>query len=244
MNHPSTQPFVTPILVIGAGALGGAVAMALVEAGVTGFGLADPDHIALSNLHRQVLYRTSDIGHLKVAVAAQRLTRPGAQANCCIYPQRLEGVEGIVEVARHFRVLVDGSDNFATRFAANDAALQLGIPLVHGAVVGFLGQVLSVIPGQSACLRCLFEGPPPPQMGGSCTDQGVLGSLAGEVGWLMAIEAIKLLRGVGKPLLDRLLTIQAKTGLRRQVIFKKNPQCRGCQGDILSRVGRDDGKNL
>ncbi|MBF0370083.1 MAG: HesA/MoeB/ThiF family protein [Magnetococcales bacterium] len=212
---------------IGAGGLGSAAALALAAAGVERLGLADADTVALSNLQRQVLYQKADIGLSKVAQSQHHLSQRQPGLTIRTHPIRLEGVAGISEVAEGYRVIIDGSDNFATRFAANDAALALNRPLVHGAVVRFQGQVMSVVPGSSPCLRCLF-GAPPPVAGGSCVDEGVLGPMAGELGWLMAMEAVKLLRGEGKPLLGRLLTIDGLRGIRREVPFRKHPRCPAC----------------
>ncbi|MBF0137453.1 MAG: ThiF family adenylyltransferase [Magnetococcales bacterium] len=140
---------------------------------------------------------------------------------------RLEKTTAIVDLAREYDVLADGSDNFPTRFAANDAAMALGMPLVHGGATGGMGQVMSMAPGRSACLRCLFGGPPQEE-GPNCRNQGVLGSLVGEVGWLMVLEASYWLTGQKGHLLDRLLTIDAWAGKRRIVPLRQQPDCPVC----------------
>ncbi|MBF0271242.1 MAG: HesA/MoeB/ThiF family protein [Magnetococcales bacterium] len=213
------------VLLIGAGGLGCAAALALAGAGVRRITLADPDTVALSNLHRQILYHTADAGAKKVDQATRRLaeTTPGLSvAGVCV---RLDTPEAIGQAARGHAVTLDASDNFTTRFAANDAAIRFGFPLVHGAATGFAGQLMTIDPGRSACLRCLFTAPPAAE-GPTCQNEGVLGPLVGEVGWLMALEAVKLLEQIGQPLWNRLLTIHALTGKRRAVPLRPDPRCR------------------
>ncbi|MBF0295357.1 MAG: HesA/MoeB/ThiF family protein [Magnetococcales bacterium] len=212
------------VLLIGAGGLGCAAALALAQGGVTRLGLADGDRIALSNLHRQILYRTDEIGAPKVERAAARLEGIVPTLRIDRHAQRLEGREQIAAVAGQYAVTIDASDNFATRFAANDAALLGGFPLVHGAATGFRGQLMTILPGRSACLRCLFTAPPPAN-GPTCQGEGVLATLVGEVGWLMGMEAIKLLSGEGEPLSNLMLTIDALTGKRRTLPVPLNPDC-------------------
>ncbi|MBF0623767.1 MAG: HesA/MoeB/ThiF family protein [Magnetococcales bacterium] len=217
------------VLLIGAGGLGCAAAMALCATPVRRLGLVDPDVVTLSNLHRQVLYGLPDLGAPKVMRAAANLGRLRPDLVVESHPLRLEREAEIVALARTggYRVIVDGSDNFATRFAANDAALASGLPLVHGAATGLRGQVMSIAPGQSACLRCLFGGPPTGE-GETCRAQGVLGPLVAEVGGLMALEACKWLTGTGSPLTGRLLTIDLLRGRRHTVNVSRDPRCPGC----------------
>ncbi|MBF0438846.1 MAG: HesA/MoeB/ThiF family protein [Magnetococcales bacterium] len=212
------------VLLIGAGGLGCAAAQALAMIPITRLGMVDDDQVALSNLQRQVLYRMDDIGANKVERAKQRLQElaPGLEVDILV--QRLDSPDAIADAARGYAVVLDGSDNFTTRFAANDAAIQGGFPLVHGAATGFAGQLMTIQPGHSACLRCLFTAPPQ-TTGPTCQTQGVLGPLVGEVGWLMAIEAVKLIYRQGNPLWNRLLTINALTGKRRTVPLRRNPHC-------------------
>ncbi|MBF0179879.1 MAG: HesA/MoeB/ThiF family protein [Magnetococcales bacterium] len=212
------------VLLIGAGGLGCAAALALVQVGVTRLGLADGDRLALSNLHRQILYRADEIGTPKVDRAAARLEAIAPTLRVERHEQRLEERERIAAVASGYAVTIDASDNFATRFAANDAALMGGFPLIHGAATGFRGQLMTILPGRSACLRCLFTAPPPANTP-TCQGEGVLGPLVGEVGWLMGMEAIKLLGGTGEPLHNRMLTIDALTGKRRTLPVPRNPDC-------------------
>ncbi len=217
------------VLLLGVGGLGCAVALALVTAGVRRLGLVDDDQVALSNLHRQILFRTTDTGRDKVAQASLRIRE--ADPTCQVEPmvRRLAECDEIAAVAADYAVVIDGSDNFATRFAANDAAVRYRFPLVHGAATGSRGQLCSIAPGGKPCLRCLFGGPPA-QAVATCRQEGVFGPLVGEVGWLMAMEAIKWLHGIGQPLIGQLLTIDAWSARRRLVPLIIHPHCTICSG--------------
>lgn len=223
-SQPQSDQKPHGVLLIGAGGLGSAVALGLSLAPISRLGIADPDTIALSNLHRQILYQNDDIGSDKVTRLGKQLVKLSPDLQIDLYPQRLDTQELIATHAQGYAVIVDGSDNFTTRFAANDAAIQGGFPLVHGAATGFMGQLMTIAPGHSACLRCLFTAPPT-LTGPTCQNEGVLGSLVGEVGWLMAMEAVKLLKGNGHPLWNQLLTINALTGKRRTLTLRPNPEC-------------------
>jgi molybdopterin-synthase adenylyltransferase len=222
------------ILLIGAGGLGSSVAMALLKSPKgTALGkivIVDPDQTELSNLHRQIVYTMDDIGLDKSVQTAKFMEekRPDLKLESVV--KRLQTVHEIIAQAQGAALIIDGSDNFITRFEANDAALQMGIPLIHGAAIGYRGQLMTVIPGYSACLRCIFYGPPAGQEA-SCRSDGVLGPLVGEVGWLMAIEAIKILFCHGNPLNNQLLTIDAHRQRRRTIPLKRRVECSGC-GDI------------
>ncbi|MBF0214421.1 MAG: HesA/MoeB/ThiF family protein [Magnetococcales bacterium] len=225
--HPAPgEPLPPPhgVLLIGAGGLGCATALALAGVIRTRLTLVDPDRIALSNLHRQILYHRDDLDALKVEQAARRLRHLAPALTVETRCARLDTPEAIGALACRHAVTVDASDNFRTRFAANDAAIRQGFPLIHGAASGFAGQLMTIDPGRSACLRCLF-GAPPPVEGPTCQNEGVIGSLVGEVGWLMALETVKLLKKTGQPLWNRLLTIHALTGKRRAVPLRPDPHC-------------------
>jgi adenylyltransferase/sulfurtransferase len=223
----ATDRFGDGVLVIGAGGLGCAVALALAGAGVLRLGIADPDTVALSNLQRQILYQTPDAGAPKVERIRHHLLRRVPKIHLTCWPERLETVTELAQRARAYGILVDGSDNFATRFAANDAALIAGMPLIHGAATGMRGQLMTILPGQSTCLRCLFDGPPDDD-GAACQREGVVGALVGEVGWLMALEAVKLLRGVGHPLINGLLTLDIARCRHRWIPIARRADCPGC----------------
>ncbi len=216
---------------IGAGGLGCATVLALLAqpkiSGLDRIILVDPDQVELSNLHRQVLFTMEDLGADKVQCVAQQVEKSRADWQVVPVVRRLQGVGDIVAMADGCELIVDGSDNVTTRFEANDAALQRSIPLVHGAAIGFRGQLMTLLPGQSACLRCLFYGPPATE-GASCRSDGVLGPLVGEVGWLMAMEVVKILTQQGAPLLNRLLTIDGQKQRRHTVPLQKRAGCTGC----------------
>lgn len=215
------------VLLIGVGGLGSAVVMALANKGIQRLGLVDDDHIALSNLHRQILYQTADIGKSKVTIAGERAKALQEDWQIATYPCRLNTPETIAQLAADYRVVVDGSDNFTTRFAANDAAVSHSFPLVHGAAIGTRGQLTTIAPGGHPCLRCLFAGPPT-NTEATCRSEGVFGPLVGEVGWLMAMEAVKLIHGIGQPLFGQLLTIDALQAKRRTIALHTNPACSVC----------------
>lgn len=223
-------------LLIGAGGLGVAVARGLVAAGIKDLIVVDADKVALSNLHRQVLYGTDDLNQPKAERLAAALKPLAVDPDGVVirpWNRRLEGVRQIARAARLARVLVDGSDNFATRFAANDAALITGRPLVHGAAIGLRGQVMTILPGRSACLRCLF-GEPPDEEGANCAAEGVLGPVVGEVGWLMALHTMQLLEQMTQDLSDLetsgdpggYIHTMDYTGMRRRPV--RVPPAPGC----------------
>ena len=191
-------------IVVGVGALGSPAATYLAAAGVGRIGVVDEDDVELSNLHRQPLHFTPDVGHKKADTAAAKLSLLNPEVIVEPYPVRLDerNAEAIVTGAD---VVVDGSDSFATRYAVNDACCAQRVPLVEGGVLGFTGLVMSIRPGESACYRCAFPAEPPPGSVPSCREAGVLGAMAGIVGSIQALEALKLLSGVGEPLVDSVL---------------------------------------
>ena len=214
-------------IVIGAGALGSPVATYLAAAGVGTIGLVDHDKVELSNLHRQPLFFTPDVGAPKAELAAAKLGLLNPEIAIEPYPVELtaENAEAIVMGAD---VVVDCTDSFEARYVVNDACCAQGVPLVEAAVVAFEGQVLSIRPGESACYRCVFPTIPPPEARRGCREAGVLGAMAGVVGSLQALEALKLLSGVGTPLLDRLLRIDGLTGEQTMVTTSRAEGCQAC----------------
>ena len=211
------------VLVVGVGGLGAPAAGALAAAGVGTLGLVDPDRVEASNLHRQPLYDAADVGLRKVDVAAGRLRRRHDGLRVETRAERF--VPGHV---RGFDVVLDGTDTIAAKFAINDACVGAGVPLVHAGVLGFTAQLLTVLPGRSACYRCLFEEAPPPGDVPSCEEAGVLGPVPALAGALQAAEAIRLLAGPGPAYAGRLLVIDTRAGRWRAVPVAANPRCPVC----------------
>ena len=214
-------------VVVGAGALGSPVLAYLAGAGVGRLGVVDGDRVELSNLHRQPLHFTPDVGSWKAESAAAKLALLNPEVLVEPYPVRLDegNARAIVAGAD---VVVDCSDSFATRYAVNDACCAEGVALVEGGVMGFGGLVLSVRPGESACYRCCFPVPPAPGAVPSCREAGVLGAMAGIVGSMQALEAIKLLSGVGAPLLDALLQVDGLDLAHVRVRTARREGCPAC----------------
>ena len=215
------------VAVVGVGALGCAAAEALAAAGVGRLVLFDADVVELSNLHRQLLHRTADLGRAKVDSAAAKLVARHPATNVEAHRERLTAVNVDTALAG-VECIVDATDGFEAKFLLNDAAIRLQIPLVHAGVVRFLGQVMTIIPGESACYRCLFGAPPAPGDVPSCQEAGVLGSLAGTIGLLQAAEVIRYLSGSGALLTNQLLTYDALAGRWRHVRLRRNPACPAC----------------
>ncbi|HYI36245.1 MAG TPA: HesA/MoeB/ThiF family protein [Thermoleophilaceae bacterium] len=214
-------------IVVGAGALGSPVATYLAAAGVGTIGLVDHDEVELSNLHRQPLYLTPDVGAPKAERAAAKLGLLNPEVALKPYPVELtvQNAEAIVMGAD---VVVDCTDSFETRYLVNDACCAQEVPLVEAAVVAFEGQVLSVRPRESACYRCVFPSLPPPESRRGCREAGVLGAMAGVIGSLQALEALKLLSGVGRPLTDRLLRLDGLTAEQTMVATSRRDDCPAC----------------
>lgn len=214
-------------MVIGAGGLGGPALLGLAAAGVGKLVLLDGDAVETSNLARQPLFGEADLGRRKAEAAAARLRQ--------LFPSvQVEAVDGrfdagsAAQLLRGADVLIDGSDDFETRFLANDEALRAGVPLVHGGVLRYTAQILTVVPGATGCLRCLFEAPPPRGEVPSCAEAGVLGALAGFAGSLMAAEALRLLAGEPGAYAGRLLVYDARAARSRLVPVKQRPDCTSC----------------
>jgi adenylyltransferase/sulfurtransferase len=214
-------------IVVGAGALGSPVAQYLAGAGVGRLGIVDGDLVELSNLHRQPLHFTPDIGTGKAESAAAKLALLNSEVVVEPYPAALsaQNAEAIVMGAD---VVVDCTDSFEARYAINDACCAEGIDLVEAGVVAFDGLVLSIRPGRSACYRCAFPEPPPETARRSCREAGVLGAMAGIVGSIQALEALKLLSGVGEPLLDRILQLDGHGMGQTLVATSRRAGCPAC----------------
>ncbi len=215
------------VLVVGAGGLGSPVALYLAAAGVGTLGIADGDTVDVSNLQRQVLYRTADAGRPKVASAAAALRALNPLIDVRPLPARLTAAN-VREVLAGYDVVVDGTDNFPTRYLLNDACALLGLPLVFGSIFRYEGQVSVFDARRGPCYRCLFPEPPPPERVPSCAEGGVLGVLPGLVGTLQANEVLKHLLRLGEPLVGRLLMVDALAARFRALTLERNPDCPLC----------------
>ena len=215
------------ILLIGAGGLGSPLALYLAAAGVGTLGLVDFDVVDVSNLQRQVLHGTKDIGRPKLESARERIRDVNPHVHVDTYETRLTSVNAL-DIIRDYDVVIDGTDNFATRYLTNDACVLLGKPNVYGSIFRFEGQASVFALEEGPCYRCLFPEPPPPGLVPSCAEGGVLGVLPGLVGTIQATEGIKLILGVGEPLVGRLLLIDALSMSFRTVRLRKDPNCPAC----------------
>ena len=213
-------------LIIGAGGLGSPSAIYLALAGVGTVGIVDFDVVELSNLQRQVLHHTSDVGRPKVQSAIDNIKSYNPDVNVVVHEVRLES-DNAMEIISQYDLVINGADNFATRYLVNDACYLLNKPLVDGSILIFDGQATVFLPGQG-CYRCLFPEPPPPGMVPNCAEAGVLGSLTGLVGSIQATEALKHILGIGESLSSRLLLIDALSMTFREVRLKRNPNCPLC----------------
>jgi molybdopterin/thiamine biosynthesis adenylyltransferase/rhodanese-related sulfurtransferase len=215
------------VLVLGVGGLGSPAALYLAAGGVGHLTLVDFDHVELSNLQRQVLFATADVGRPKVEAAAERLRALNPEIAIDARALRVDA-GNVLELCASHDVVVDGSDNAPTRYLVNDACVALGQPDVWGAVQRFEGQLSIFGPADGPCYRCLFPQPPPPGLVPSCAEGGVLGVLPGVVGALQATEAIKWILGAGRPAVGRMLIYDALSLRLREVTLSRNPECPAC----------------
>jgi molybdopterin/thiamine biosynthesis adenylyltransferase len=227
-NDGSTRPDLDEarVVIVGVGGLGSPAAMALAGAGVGTICLVDPDQVEPSNLHRQPLYTDADVGRLKVEAAAAHLRarHPGLRIETIA--ARFDA--GSAALLADFDLVIDGTDSVAAKFDVNDAAVAAGIPLCHAGAIGWQAQLLSILPGTSACYRCLFEEAPPPDEAPSCQEAGVLGPAVVLAGSLQAAEAIRLLTDMTPLFVDRLLVIDMRSGAWRRVAVTRRPGCPAC----------------
>ena len=216
------------ILLIGAGGLGSPAALYLAAAGVGALGIVDADVVDETNLQRQIIHSTERLGRPKVASAKETVEALNPDVEVVPYEERLtsENIDRIL--ADGWEVIVDGADNFPTRYLVNDASIWHGIPVVHGSIFRFEGQVTVFKPHEGPCYRCLFPQPPPPALAPSCAEGGVLGVLPGIIGSLQANEALKLALGIGDPLIGRLLLFDALETTFTEVKLKRDPSCPVC----------------
>jgi len=215
------------VLLIGAGGLGSPLAMYLAAAGVGRLGLVDYDTVDYSNLHRQIIHGTKDVGRLKLESAKDRILDINPHVQVDTYEVPLTSANAL-ELFAPYDIVIDGTDNFPTRYLTNDACVLLGKPNVYGSIFRFEGQASVFYAKEGPCYRCLFPEPPPPGLVPSCAEGGVLGVLPGTIGAIQATEAIKLILGVGEPLIGRLLLYDATTMSFDEVRLRKNPNCPIC----------------
>ncbi|MDQ1361278.1 MAG: sulfur-carrier protein adenylyltransferase/sulfurtransferase, partial [Acidimicrobiaceae bacterium] len=218
------------VLLLGAGGLGSPSAMYLAAAGVGTLGIIDMDVVDASNLQRQILHNTDRIGERKVDSAKKTLTAINPDVNVVTYDVRL-GADNILDIIDGYDVIVDGTDNFPTRYLVNDASLKKRIPVVHGSIFRFEGQVTVFNPYEGPCYRCMIPEPPPAELAPSCSEAGVLGVLCGIIGSLQATEAIKIILGIGETLQGRLLAYDALEQSFRTFKVHRDPACPTCGPD-------------
>jgi len=215
------------VLIIGAGGLGAPVALYLAAAGVGTIGIVDADDVDLSNLQRQVIHFTADIGKPKVDSAREKMQAINPDVNVMTYKQWVTA-DNISSIFADYDFIIDGTDNFAAKFLINDACVLAGKPYSHGGILQFVGQTITILPGQSPCYRCLFPQPPPKDAIPTCSQAGVIGVLPGVIGSIQATEAIKFLLGKGDLLTGRILMYDALGMKFRGVDIKRNPNCPIC----------------
>ncbi len=215
------------VLIIGAGGLGSPAALYLAAAGVGTIGIVDGDRVDLSNLQRQIAHFTKDVGFWKAESASEKMRAINPEITVLPYNQYLFA-SNISEIIRDYDFVIDGTDNFATKFLINDACVFEGKPFSHGGILRFDGQTMTVTPGKSACYRCVFNAPPPPDLVPTCSQAGVLGAIAGMLGTIQAAEALKFLTGAGELLHNKLLTFDALKMDFRTVNLRKNENCPIC----------------
>ena len=215
------------VLMIGAGGLGCPVGYYLAAAGVGTIAIVDNDEVELSNLQRQIAHSVNTLGVNKADSAKKTFEALNTDVNVIAVKERINS-ENILDLMKDYDIVVDGTDNFPTRYLINDACVMLNKPLVSGAILRFEGQVTTIIPGEGHCYRCLFEEPPPAGLVPSCQEAGVLGVLPGVIGALQATEVLKLILGKGKPLSNQLLIYDALGVDFRKVRVPKNKECPVC----------------
>jgi len=223
------------VLIVGAGGLGSAAAPYLAAAGIGTIGVADFDTVELSNLQRQVIHRTDRVGQPKTRSARDTILALNPDVNVVLHEMRLDA-SNVAGTIAGYDVIVDGTDNFDTRYVLNDAAVAAGLPVVHASVFRFEGQLTVFQPGRGPCYRCLHPVPPPSELAADCSVAGVLGVVPGVMGVLQALETIKLLVGIGEPLVGRLLVFDALDSSFEEIRLSRNPACPTC-GEAAARRG-------
>ena len=215
------------VLVVGAGGLGSPVALYLAAAGVGTIGIIDDDAVELSNLQRQIVHATSDVGRNKVESATDTLQALNPEVKIIAHKFRL-CADNVMSLVKEYDFVVDGTDNFSAKFLVNDACVLAGISFSHGGVLRFAGQAMTVLPGESACYRCVFRQPPPEDAVSSCSEAGILGAIAGILGTIQATEVLKFIAGTGQLLINTLLTFDALTMEFRKIPLSRQDDCPVC----------------
>lgn len=215
------------VLIIGAGGLGSPAALYLASAGIGTIGIVDSDKVELNNLQRQIIHSVKEVGKPKVESARDRINSINEDVKVITYNLRVTS-ENILDIIKDYDIVVDGSDNFPTRYLVNDACVLLKKPLSHGGIFRFDGQAITIIPGESACYRCLFASPPPPGLVPSCQEAGILGAVAGVIGVIQANEVLKFVLSIGELLTGKLLVFNALDSSFRKVKVPKDPKCPIC----------------
>jgi len=227
------------VLIVGAGGLGSPAALYLAAAGIGTIGIVDYDEVEISNLQRQIAHFTKDLKTTKVDSAAEKMQaiNPDILVNKHLASLCAGNIREIIQC---YDFIIDGSDNFPTKFLVNDACILANIPFSHGGILRFEGQTMTVLPGKSACYRCAFPKPPPADVVPTCSQVGVLGPIAGMLGTIQAAEALKHVLGVGEPLTDALLTFDAKTMVFHKIRLKKQKNCPICGENPIITELRDE----
>ena len=215
------------VLLLGAGGLGSPAAYYLAAAGIGNLGIVDFDKVDLSNLQRQIIHSTERIGMLKTESAKKTIQALNPDVNVTLYNEKMDS-NNIMSLIKDYDYVVDGSDNFPTRYLVNDACVMKNKTLIHGSIYRFEGQVTVFKPGDGPCYRCLYPEPPPPGMVPNCQEGGVLGVLAGVIGNLQVVEVLKLILGIGKPLVGKLLIYDALNTEFRSLRLRRDANCPIC----------------
>jgi adenylyltransferase/sulfurtransferase len=215
------------IILLGAGGLGSPAAYYLAAAGIGNLGIVDFDQVDLSNLQRQIIHSTERIGMLKTESAKKTIQALNPDVNVTLYNEKIDS-SNILSIIKDYDYVVDGSDNFPTRYLVNDACVMENKTLIHGSIYRFEGQVTVFKPNSGPCYRCLYPEPPPPGMSPNCQEGGVLGVLAGIVGNLQVVEVLKLILGIGEPLVGKLLIYDALKTEFRNLNLRKDASCPLC----------------
>jgi len=215
------------VLIIGCGGLGSPCAYYLAGAGIGQIGLVDSDTVEMNNLQRQIVHFMKDIGHKKVESAREKLESINSDVKVITYPIRLTS-KNIIDIIKKYDMVVDGSDNFPTRYLVNDACVMLNKPFSHAGILKFDGQATTIIPRQGPCYRCVFPEPPPPGMVPSCQEAGILGAVAGVLGVIQATEVLKYILDKGELLIGKLLIFNALEMNFRKLEIQRNVNCPVC----------------